>query len=71
MPKITLEVSEELSEQLAQLGDRLPALLALSLQQPALSAHIYSTDISSIFLPAIPHPSKLLSLSPPMKCRNA
>ncbi|AFY41353.1 hypothetical protein [Nostoc sp. PCC 7107] len=41
MPKITLEVSEELSQQLAQVGDRLPELLALSLQQPAIPAEIY------------------------------
>lgn len=41
MPKITLEVPEELSQQLASVGDRLPELLALSLQQPPLPAHIY------------------------------
>jgi hypothetical protein len=41
MPKITFEVSEELSQQLAQVGKRLPELLALSLQQPPLPAHIY------------------------------
>jgi hypothetical protein len=33
VPKITLEVPEELSQQLATVGDRLPELLALSLQQ--------------------------------------
>jgi hypothetical protein len=41
MPKITLEVPEELAAQLATVGDRLPELLRLSLQQPALPAHIY------------------------------
>lgn len=41
MPKITLEVSEELAEQLASVGGRLPELLRLNLQQPALSAHFY------------------------------
>ncbi|AFY32708.1 hypothetical protein [Calothrix sp. PCC 7507] len=41
MPRITLEISEELSQQLAQVGDRLPELLALSLQQPAVPAQIY------------------------------
>ena len=41
MPRITLEVSEELSQQLAQVGDRLPELLALSLQQPAVPAQVY------------------------------
>jgi hypothetical protein len=41
MPKIILEIPEEISEQLTQVGDRLPELLVLSLQQPVLSAHIY------------------------------
>ncbi|BAZ30133.1 hypothetical protein NIES4074_25890 [Cylindrospermum sp. NIES-4074] len=42
MPKITLEVSEELYQQLAQIGnERLPELLALSLQQPAVPAQVY------------------------------
>ncbi|MBN4005533.1 hypothetical protein [Nostoc sp. LPT] len=50
MPRITLEVSKELSQQLAQVGDalrqatsclRLSELLALSLQQPAVPAQVY------------------------------
>lgn len=35
------KISEELSQQLAQVGDRLPELLALSLQQPAVPAQVY------------------------------
>lgn len=43
MPKITLDISDDLFEQLTQTGasDRLTELLALSLQQPALPASIY------------------------------
>lgn len=43
MPKITLDVSDDLFEQLNQAGvsDRLTELLTLSLQQPALPAAIY------------------------------
>lgn len=41
MTTITIEVPDELSELLAQVGDRLPELLAQSLQQPTLPAHIY------------------------------
>ena len=41
MAQITITVPDDLSEQLQQLGDRLPELLQLSLQQPALPAHIY------------------------------
>ncbi|MEC4812774.1 MAG: hypothetical protein SAK29_05805 [Scytonema sp. PMC 1069.18] len=41
MAKITLEVPDELTDQLALIGDRLPELLVLSLQQPPLPAQIY------------------------------
>lgn len=41
MTTITLDVPDELADQLALVRDRLPELLALSLQQPALPAHIY------------------------------
>ena len=41
MTIITLAVPDELANALNRLGDRLPELLALSLQQPALPAHIY------------------------------
>lgn len=41
MATITIEVPDELSRLIAQVGDRLPELLAQSLQQPALPAHIY------------------------------
>lgn len=46
MPKITIEVPEELSVALAQVGDRLPELLRLSLKQPVLLAQtlIASSD---------------------------
>ncbi|MDZ7958765.1 MAG: hypothetical protein RMY34_12940 [Aulosira sp. DedQUE10] len=41
MVKITLEVSEELSHKLAQLGDRLPELLELSLEQSPIPTRVY------------------------------
>ena len=41
MTTITLEVPDELAEALSRAGERLPELLALSLQQPALPAYIY------------------------------
>ena len=42
MPKITLEVTEELAAQLLAVGDRLPELLQRSLQQPVIPSRIYS-----------------------------
>ena len=41
MRTITLQVPDELADQLAAVQDRLPELLALSLRQPALPAQLY------------------------------
>ena len=62
MPRITIEVPEELSKQLAQVGDRLPELLRLSLQQPALPAHIYRYILN--FLASSPTPSQIAAFGP-------
>lgn len=62
MARIILEVPDELSEQLAQLGDRLPELLTLSLQQPTLSAHIYRYILN--FLASNPTPEQITAFSP-------
>ncbi|MCC5602005.1 hypothetical protein [Nostoc favosum] len=71
MPRITLEVSEELSQQLAQVGDalrqatsclRLPELLALSLQQPAVPAQVYRYILD--FLASNPTPEQIAEFKP-------
>ncbi|AFZ22524.1 hypothetical protein Cylst_0147 [Cylindrospermum stagnale PCC 7417] len=63
MPKITLEVSDELSQQLAQIGnERLPELLALSLQQPAVPAQVYRYILD--FLASNPTPEKISEFKP-------
>ncbi|MHC5932635.1 hypothetical protein [Nostoc sp.] len=71
MPKITLEVSEELSKKLAQVGDalrqatsclRLPELLALSLQQPAVLAQVYRYILD--FLASNPTPEQIAEFKP-------
>jgi hypothetical protein len=62
MPTITLEISDELSERLRQVGDRLPELLALSLQQPALPAHIYRYILD--FLASQPTPEQVAAFGP-------
>ena len=62
MPRITLEVSEELSLQLAQVGDRLPELLALSLQQPAVPAQVYRYILD--FLASNPTPEQIAEFKP-------
>ena len=62
MATVTIELPEEISEQLAQVGDRLPELLALSLQQPALPAHIYRYILE--FIASAPTPEEIAAFSP-------
>lgn len=68
MPKITIEVPEELSEQLAQIGDRLPEILALSLQQPALPAHLYRYILN--FLASNPTPQQIIDFRPTLEMQE-
>ncbi len=62
MATITLEVPEELSGQLGAMRDRLPELLALSLQQPPLAAHIYRSILD--FLASNPTPEQIAAFGP-------
>ncbi len=62
MPKITIEVPEELSNQLAQVGENLPELLRLSLQQPVLPAHIYRYILN--FIASKPTPQEIAAFRP-------
>ncbi|MEC4817657.1 MAG: hypothetical protein SAK29_30950 [Scytonema sp. PMC 1069.18] len=62
MVKIILEVSEELSEKLTQLGDRLPELLALSLEQPPLPTRVYQYILD--FLVSNPTSEQILAFRP-------
>ena len=63
MPKITIEVSEELSQQIAQIGnERLPELLALSLQQPAIPTQVYQYILN--FLASNPTPQQIAEFKP-------
>lgn len=62
MRTITLDVPDELADQLAQMRDRLPELLALSLQQPAVPAHVYRAILT--FLASGPTPAQIAAFSP-------
>lgn len=68
MARITLDLPEELSEQLAQVGDRLPELLALSLQQPALPAYIYSYILN--FLTSNPTSEQIAAFEPTLEMKE-
>jgi hypothetical protein len=62
MTTITIEVPDELSELIAQAGDRFPELLAQSLRQPALPAHIYRYILD--FLASNPSAKEIASFGP-------
>ncbi|MCY7391291.1 MAG: hypothetical protein LH647_07265 [Leptolyngbyaceae cyanobacterium CAN_BIN12] len=62
MATITIEVPDELSEQLAQLGDRLPDLLRQCLQQPMLPANVYRYILD--FLTSQPTPEQITAFRP-------
>ncbi|WP_009633442.1 hypothetical protein [Synechocystis sp. PCC 7509] len=62
MPKITLEVSEELAEQLATMGDKLPELLRQSIQNPVVPASIYRYILN--FLTSSPTPAQIAAFKP-------
>jgi hypothetical protein len=68
MAKITIEVQDELSEQIIQLGDRLPELLALSLEQPIIPAHIYRYIID--FLVSEPTPEQIINFRPTLEMQK-
>jgi hypothetical protein len=62
MTTITIDVPDELAQALTRAGDRLPELLALSLQQPALPAHIYRYILD--FLARQPTVEQLVAFGP-------
>lgn len=62
MRTITLDVPDELADQLAAVRDRLPELLALSLQQPAVPASIYRAILT--FLAGGPTPEQIAAFGP-------
>lgn len=62
MTTVTIEVPDELSELVAQAGDRLPELLAQSLREPTLPAHVYRYVLD--FLASRPSPEQVAAFGP-------
>jgi len=62
MQTITLAVPDDLADQLAQIRDRLPELLALSLRQPAIPARLYREILG--FLAGNPTPAQIAAFGP-------
>ncbi len=65
MTTVTIEVPDELSELIAQAGDRLPELLARRLREPALPAHVYRYVLD--FLAGGPTPEQLAAFGPTLE----
>jgi len=68
MRTITLDVSDELADQLGPLQDRLPEMLALSLQQPAVPAQLYRAILT--FLASAPTQKQIVAFVPPPEVRE-
>jgi hypothetical protein len=68
MAMVTIEVPDELSELLEQAGDRLPELLARSLREPALPAHVYRYVLD--FLASRPTPEQVAAFGPTSEMVN-
>jgi hypothetical protein len=62
MAAVTIEVPDELSELVAQAGDRLPEPLARSLREPTLPAHVYRYVLD--FLASRPTPQQVAAFGP-------
>lgn len=62
MATVTIEVPDELSELVAQAGDRLPELLARSLKEPVPPAHVYRYVLDS--LASRPTPEQVAAFGP-------
>jgi hypothetical protein len=62
MAVITVEIPDELVDQVTRLRDRLPELLALSLHQPALPAATYRYILD--FLASNPSPEQIAAFGP-------
>lgn len=65
MATVTIEVPDELSELVEQAGDRLPELLARSLREPTLPAHVYRYVLN--FLASRPSPEQVAAFGPTLE----
>lgn len=62
MATVTIEVPDELSDLVAQVGDRLPELPARILKEPMLPTHVYRYVLD--FLAARPTPDEVAVFGP-------
>lgn len=68
MATVTIEVPDELSELVEQAGDRLPELLARSLREPTLPAHVYRYVLD--FLASCPSLEQVAAFGPTLEMVN-
>lgn len=68
MTTITIEVPDELSEQLGQAKDRVPELLAIGLQQSPLPVQVYRYVLD--FIASTPTPEQIAAFEPAPEMRE-
>lgn len=68
MRTITLDVPDDLADQLIAARERLPELLALSLRQPAVPAQLYRSILT--FLAGAPTDEQIAAFSPPAEIQE-
>jgi len=68
MRTMTLDVPDELADQLGPLRDRLTEMLALSLQQPAVPAQLYRAILT--FPASAPTREQIVAFVPPPEVRE-
>lgn len=62
MATVTIEIPDELSELIAQAGDRLPELVIQSLREPTLPVHVYRYVLD--FLASRPTLEQMVAFGP-------
>lgn len=62
MATVTIEIPDDLSKLVEEAGDRLPELLARSLTEPTLPAHVYRYVLD--FLAGRPTPEQVAAFGP-------
>lgn len=65
MPKVILDLPDDLAQELTRVGDRLPELLRLSLQESVLPNHIYRYILD--FLASNPTSEEVVAFRPTLE----
>jgi hypothetical protein len=68
MAIITVEIPDEMVDQITELRERLPEIIALSVRQPALPAAVYQHIVA--FLASNPSPAAIAACTPTQEMQD-